>query len=432
LKQQFKKNKWIFLILLVSILLRLFYLAHTPFNIRTHDVIEKGGHLDYIKYFSKNNSPPPPGAGWEYHQPPLYYLITSWIYKVINLLGITNPNMFLQLTSLIYFVVFLVFAYKIILILTKNKNIVFYLSIIMLSFWPSGIMHSIRIGNDLLFYAFYAIALYFIQNYYLNDNSKDLTLGILFSSLALLTKANGLSLYIILFFVSIYKISTKKFKKKHIILNIALLLGGIIGSFFTKVYYFFNGESKDLLLGNTNITINPILKVNNNLLNYITFDFKTYLINPFTSTWIDNYGRQFFWNFVLKSSIFGEFMFFDSILFILGLSLSLLSLFFYLSIIISVIFLKKEEVKKYLVMLLNLFIPFILLLLYRIHEPYASNTDFRYAFPSLISLIFFSNLLVENIKKENHNNIKKEIGILVLVVNSIFVILSSLFILFIN
>jgi hypothetical protein len=60
------------------------------------------------------------------------------------------------------------------------------------------------------------------------------------------------------------------------------------------------GKQDYLFVGNEHRT-NPALTLINRPIYFVGFDFPTFLTRPFTSPWEDAKGRQWFWNYLLKT-----------------------------------------------------------------------------------------------------------------------------------
>ncbi len=61
------------------------YWAATPWTWRNYDVKRFGesGHLGYVEYLATHLALPLPGQGWEYAQPPLYYIAAApWFWRL--------------------------------------------------------------------------------------------------------------------------------------------------------------------------------------------------------------------------------------------------------------------------------------------------------------------------------------------------------------
>ncbi|RYY01504.1 MAG: hypothetical protein EOO53_17740 [Gammaproteobacteria bacterium] len=405
------------LFLLVGLILSLVYLSKTDARERTFDVYEGGGHRDYIEQLITKHSFPNPGEGWEYHQPPLYYLIAA-ASKVAGHIPKTASDLWGQLLALYFWVIFLASGLACLNIAFKQQKLPLLISSFALCLWPSGIIHSVRMGNDLALYAFYGLSFFYTLKWWKTRTSTHLFWASLWMGASLLTKSNGLAMTAtigMLFCLHMFLIFQHKehfqAKKKKLIRDFCILSGAFVVAFLLNfgdnIYYYLNGSSSDWLLSNVSQSINAGLKVGNAPVNYLVFDLSTYLQHPFISTWEDSSGRQYFWNFVWRSSLSSEFSFQGKALAVWG---TVNGIFFLLAFAATCIyFLQKQPITtrrtfilssyKNLPWVLTLILPFLLLLAYRIKVPLSCNTDFRYIYPVLVSMIFFACLIWREPKK---------------------------------
>jgi len=135
--------------------------------------------------------------------------------------------------------------------------------------------------------------------------------------------------------------------------------------------------------------MNSGLSVENSLHNYIYFDENTYLTQAFTDTWHDAGGRQYFWNFALKSMLFGEFSFPSSMSQWIAKILSILLLQMIIDILIGLC-ISARKLNEVNMMMIVWFILSIGSILYFRHTySFSPNADFRYIFPAIIPFIYF-------------------------------------------
>lgn len=397
------------LMFIVGIVASLIYLLHTDPRTRTFDVYEGGGHRDYIHYLINERAPPPPGEGWEYHQPPLYYLIAAVANAGIAPADL-HSDYWGQLLALWFWCIFLVASLG-----TLNRSLgkrgwALLLASISVCLWPAGLIHSIRIGNDVPLYAFYALAFYYCVVWWKSRASNDLFWAAIWASAALLTKSNALAIWGvigILYLVESYRLFSKPanpLARKKIITNFVILAVCFVVTlalnFGDNIWHYLEGRSEDWLLSNVSTTINARLRVANEPFNYLVFDLATFLKYPFISTWDDIYGRQYFWNFVWRSALSSEFSFRGEALAVWGSVNGVLLLIMLAGICLYGIqqqtLLTRGEIHRALMRnlpwYLALVLPFLLLLAYRIKVPLSCNTDFRYIYPVLLPLLFFSAL----------------------------------------
>lgn len=392
-----------YLVVIVSIAASSAYLLKTPSNTRTFDVYEGGGHRDYINYIIDKKELPPPGEGWEYHQPPLYYLTAALVKSSFY---VQDNDTWGQVLALWFWVIFLVASMGAVSLTLKGNIIALTLASITICLWPSGIIHSIRIGNDVPLYAFYALSFYFCMKWWLDERKSRKTLiwALVWASCALLTKSNGLAIWAVIgtliFLYSFFgKDASGNREKVRRFISISVvysvfLVASLLINLSDNIYDYARGESSDWLLSNVSTTINPGLKVDNGFKNYLLIDFPTYFEYPFISTWEDKYGRQYFWNFLFRSSLSSEFFFDGKNMTLWGKTNGTL-LFVYISglTIMAIYFLgsgtahRKTVINENAPWVLSIFFLLLLLLAYRIKVPLSCNTDFRYVYPLLAPLI---------------------------------------------
>lgn len=408
-----RKDKILITIFILAAITRFFYLSYTPYDTRTHDVV--GGHLDYIKYLIEHRTVPSSTDCWECFQPPTYYVISSAVYWLAESAGVNNPYFYLQLLSLLFFLIFLFFGIKTISTLNIERNTT-RIAALLIAFWPSGIIHSVRIGNDALLYLFYAIGFYFLIKWVQEENKKWFYLSLLFSVLSMLTKSNGFMLTFVISTVFIYKWITNRkqnngfsYIKNSLIFVVVLLIGSSMALYMPMINYKKNdSKSKDFIIGNIH-ALNGALLVENKPINYLLFDFKTFIKKPFMNPWSDETGRQYYWNYLLKSSLFGEFSDFgkNKNIGTIAQALSLLFTFFivYSVIMLFLLFKNKKTLpeknkKIFPIIFISIIIPLLILTITRMKHPFSAQADFRYIFPTIIPLSYLYAVGLENLKNK--------------------------------
>lgn len=407
LARAFKLSRDKMIVGLLSLCVICLYWLKTPFHLRQFDIFEGGGHLDYVRYLLEHHRMPPPGDGWEYHQPPLYY------FSAVPTLALSQhfPSLgwedLLRALSLGYWIIFLCSGLAIIQLQLGARRNAALLASIALCFWPSGIIHSIRAGNDVPLYAWHALSLYATCKWWYSQRLKHFAWACGAMALAAMTKSNGLAMTAVLISLLALKFVEARLRRlstKYSSLRIpALLLGASLVlvlsvNFSTKLVMYWRGQSQDWLLSNVGVSINPALRVGNALNNYLTFDLDTFVSQPWMNAWDDVAGRQHFWNYLLRSSISSEFAFASPALKTLGTAAGLLLLLLVAHVLRTcVMSLFKALRARRLMAWRRIYraLPIacsgvsllLLLLAYRIKAPMGCNTDFRYIYPALISLI---------------------------------------------
>ena len=339
----------------------------------------------------------------------------------------------LQILSIFLYTVFTFYAVQIIQAVFTEKNsnkFLVFSGVCMLVFWPVGIIHSVRIGNDLLLYPLYTAALYYLILWWQKSSSKFLYIASILAVLAALTKSNGLVIVIIISLCLAFKfwvnrllfwdalVDLKKYfntntdpkvrkneivrvlsndlryAKQIVLASIIFLCGSAV--FLAKAFYAGDKE----IIGNSG-GLNIALKVKNNLDNYLFFDLKDFLTTSFASPWLDEGGRQYFFNYFFKTSLFGEF----EIKNLLGKNIAILLSFLFIVLLFLVINnilkLDLEKTEKNLPIILNLFLLPISLSFIRVSYPFSPSNDFRYVVPFIISFVIFYLFAISDLKKNN-------------------------------
>lgn len=409
LKRHLQITKAQTLVLLASLAVSALYLSKTDERTRTFDVFEGGGHKDYIEYLIEHKKLPVPGDGWEYHQPPLYYLSAALAKQTAPINSKVSGELWGQLFALFLWTLFLTSSLATIRLAFPKHPSVILMASIALSLWPAGIIHSIRIGNDLGVYACYSLAFFFIIKWWKSRDSRTLFWASLWMAGALLSKSNGLAVAGVLGILMLFHIyglvrkpSLFQQHKAQLLRDIAIAGGlfcaAMLLNFADNIKHYLDGTSKDWLLSNVSEMINPGLKVGNAPQNYLIFDTATFLQEPFISTWEDKYGRQYFWNFVLRSSLSSEYFFngkwmglwghINGVLLLMTITGTLI---FYLQRQPQTSWNKIKRISyRNAPWIMALVFPFILLLAYRIKVPLSCNTDFRYIYPVIVPILFFT------------------------------------------
>lgn len=177
-----------------ALLIRLAYFVVTPADVRDHDL---GDHIGYTDYLSTHWIPPSIdyATGGAFFHPPLYYYTGAIVYKATKIFEPHNKvalHRVQQILSLFYSMGFVLFGLLILnelfrlydtdeeaeQISTKKiyapiKNEwAFWITGALFVFWPSSIIHSVRIGNDPMLYFLFSASLYYIFQWYQSDRKK--------------------------------------------------------------------------------------------------------------------------------------------------------------------------------------------------------------------------------------------------------------------
>jgi len=281
--------------------LYLSYIQYTGFGERNFDGNEQ---LKYVKFIAENWTLPKADECFVCHHPPAYYLGAAGVFRFFELTKWAPPIRGTQLFSLVTTFAFVVFGTLTVRRFT-TKTWWLTLGAALIAFWPYTIMNTSRIHNDPLVTTFMAASLLFLVRWYQQDQHRDIWLASAFALGALLTKTNGYivvaSIGAVVGYRAVFgptRIAALK-KAGPPILAIALAAGA---------FTLWRGGGSDVdtterVLG-TASKIGTHEWVGNEPGNYLYFDLESYLAEPYVHARRDGTGRQYYWNHLLKSSLF--------------------------------------------------------------------------------------------------------------------------------
>jgi hypothetical protein len=387
-----RSQKWILSAALITIFS---YWSVTPWLIRAHDVSWGGGHYDYIEYVATKNALPKPTDGWVFYHPPVYYLASALVWKFAQLSHLPVHES-LQLFSILLWLVFLVSALATVNLFTRRRPWAGRLASVAIAFWPAGILHSPAIGNDAPLYAVAGLATWMLCRWWLGGKRRDLLWAALFCGLSLLIKSNGIVLVaaaglllLLRFLLKAGRLRWRAFADGCYFGVIAAVC--LAASMAVRVYYYLKGESSNWLISNLG-NLHSALRVPADIKSFLPLDVPTFLTQPYMSPFLNETGRENFWNFLLRSAITGEFKFSHGVLnaFAYVMGVFLLLLFFTLAVrLCSDWKIKWTHIYRHLPLIVVSVLWLASLVALRIKVPYSCSNDFRYVLPILIPLVIY-------------------------------------------
>ncbi|MDD4627974.1 MAG: glycosyltransferase family 39 protein [Candidatus Peribacteraceae bacterium] len=368
-----------------GMIMRLIYLFGTSHATRGHDV---DGHIEYIQYIAQHLSLPGIRDGWEFYQPPLYYIFSGLWVRAGLALGRDLPSLLrdLQWHGLLLSVATLGICVWIASMIFSRKGEeplrAFFVWI--MAFFPGLVFFSARINNDnfLQFWEFLAFAL--ILRWWQKGRVEDWLLAITAIILAMLSKSNAILLLPVAFMALLLK-EGWTMRKKVItgILSLMVILACTTWNFTLR-----KGATGDHPLMPNVSNLNSSLKVDSSPESLTEFNPVRLVLHPYNNAWVNELGRNNFWEYFYKSAFSGEFD--------LGPRLQMLSsvlLFFSLLLFPAILTgLWSAMIGQWKRTFLLWFSFFILVgghIGFRQMNPYSSCQDFRYSILLLIPLTAF-------------------------------------------
>jgi len=361
-------------VVILGIVVRIILYSNTTAEDFNYDF---GPHMMYINVIAQEMRIPANNECFVCYHPPLYYIISAPASYDFNVLR--------QIQMLFSF---LTLSFGVALIYRMlGKNMAAFLTSLLWVLWPSSVLSSARIGNDIPFYFGSIFCIYFACNWWHKQKNSYFILATLGAVLSVAFKSTGfviLGVWAIIYICGAFK-NLKIGSLKVLIASfvmVLLFLGISQYKFITNIIE----HKKVSFVGNTG-GLPDGLRVKNEPGNYIYFDIKDFLTEPYVNPWGDEGGRQYFWNYSLKTSLFGEFRAWDTP--IGKVFASLISLFALVLIILSLWGILHSNIKEFplLLFLLSLFAA---LMFARIQYPYSCTNDFRYIMPVILPISYFS------------------------------------------
>jgi hypothetical protein len=367
------------LILVASLPVQMLYIMHTPPIERTYDVL---GHLQHIEFIADHLSLPASDFCHECYQPSLYYSIAAAIYSMARIMRIFDPMVVLQFFSLAWFWLFIVMSVRIFLLWLPEEREA-QLATALLAFWPGGFLHSPRISNDIPLYAFFAIDLYFVLKWWKTGRRRDLLVAACVAGCGVLIKATMMILVGTIGTLMLYRIFSERQSRKAWTFCVApaLLMVAGIGAYIAQSF-----AKGGIFLPVWRLY--PSMYVGNSWKQYLLLDIGSYFKSPFVDSIRAGTGREYFWNYVLKSSMFGDYDWFqkpaERLLAVImsALLLGLVVLFF-----IGIARELRGPARRALPLLVVIALSFLSLFVHRFSNPYSANNDFRFIYPVLIPIV---------------------------------------------
>ena len=372
-------------LLAISTLLRVLYLGYTGPYERSYDV---GGHLEHMDYILREHRRPSSTECWECHQPSSYYLLSAAAYTLGKRLPIPEPVSVLVGLSLAFDLIFLLFSARFFQELSERWSVK---CCVLLFFWPSGILNSIRINNDAPMYAFAAATLFFGLRWMRTKAPKDICLSALFAALVTITKISGLFVLPVVFCMWLGHARAGAFREgwfwRQTAAAAAIIMLGF-GILYADKFHSRWGMTESERITPIVHTIDSSLRVENKFRNYWLFDLRDFLEEPYTHSRDDRGGRQFLLNFFLKSSLFGEFHYYQPYAQVY-LAHVLKAWLLVLLIVFSIGLLRIGHLWPGipLVLAAAVLFPFASLVYFRMNLPFSCNQDFRYVYPIMLGFI---------------------------------------------
>jgi hypothetical protein len=369
--------------------LRVLYTLRTPTWLRGYD---SAGHLAYIRYIAERRTLPPAHGGWEFYQPPLYYLLTAPLVRFDTLRGATQAAIFchLQAVSVLLSVVTLGVALWVVqMLFAPSQRREMVLCGGLLSVFPGLVFFAPRINNDVVAQVTGFVSIALLVRFWKKGRTGDWIALSGCIGLGMLAKTNALVLLPLALLSLLFRREIDRRKKVWLgMLSIGII--AVVSGWFVVPRFLEERRAAAFLVGNTD-SLEAALRVPNSLEAFFGFHPLDMLEHPYNKTWDDSAGRKFVWEFFVRSSLFGEFDFGQKQLLLCRLSLILLALLITIGLGGWWRSLRKDP-REHLPLHLLLVLSLASQAAFRFVSPFSCSQDFRYSFLLTVPFAFFVTL----------------------------------------
>lgn len=373
--------------LLAGAALRVIYVLATPYTVRGHDT---DGHFEYVRYVAEHWSMPSPTGSWEFWQPPLYYLVAGGWARGADALGLSEHTMLTGIEwgslALSLAVLALAAAMAMMLFPERAERGDRGLFLAGIAVFPGLIYFAARVNNDVLVHALSFGCLALLLHWWLNGSLRSWMGAAALAGFAILTKSNGLLLApmgLLLLLAS--PVWTWRRKAQAGGYAFALLM---VMTLWLVCLRYGQLPGKQFLVGNIPGMAGGELQLPNTLRAFTAFNPAAIVSATFNNPWSDAARRQEFWEYLFRSSFFGEFDFGDALR-LLGSWMLLLALLMLPPALLAML-----RALRRLRAIDGMMLIVMLTLLaghaaFRWFSPFSTSQDFRYSPLLVIPMAFF-------------------------------------------
>lgn len=375
-------------LVLSSTLLNVSYLGYTSVDDRNYD---GSSHLEYIQTLANGSLPRADACGACGH-PPLYYALAAAWSKL------TAPwELGLQSLSLLLSFGFVVVA----LLILRSGGLrpwAFRFGAALIVFWPSSVIHSVRVHNDALASLSMLTAMYFTAQWDARGRAAHFWAALAACALALLTKATGYTVAVTLLLFATLPLRSSEPARRRIqplviaafVLATAAALPAVLRDSRAP------RTACQQVLG-TACDGRYVPAAADRPRRFLYFDAVDFVRR--LDTLPRDAEHDYFLNRFAKSSLFGVMPLGDELSDrrhqALGAVMSAALLAMVAFCVLSLRWLRAEQLRKYRVYLASSALMFGFLVAFRLRAPNEFHEDFRHVFPALVPFCWGYAALVQ-------------------------------------
>lgn len=375
-----------------------------------HDDFNRGyddkAHYEYVVYLVSNWSFPPAEGGFEYSQPPLFYMFGSLAFYLSSFFSQIEPMRAVQFVSMLLGVANIFLVYLIAKEIFPDNYRIQLFTVTLASVLPVHILLSGMINNDTAVAFFVSLVFYFLVVYEKNPNLRNLVFLGVAGGLALLSKYWGVLVLPILVLYFLWRALEKR-NLKHEAFNVSIL---VFVSMLTGGWWYIRNY---LLYGNPFILKVPfffdVIPPPHPAAYYLNFALDVFRY-PFTSSTVNSFWTQTYATLWFDSPETLDYlpMEFNTAIGSLSLVAGILPT---LCIIAGIFYLALDHNfrRKYRVMgIMFLFLTANLLAYayYTYKYPFTSATNARFLLPALVPIALSGGIILDKLSRQKNKIIQ--------------------------
>jgi hypothetical protein len=374
----------------------LMYLRQLKYTSFMQYVIDMPSHFHYICFIARHGFAPKPMEGWEYYHPTLYYTLAAGVVRWCNWLGSFDALNGIRLFSVLCFMGCIIFCALILNRMVRSR-LACYPVLLMLVLYPGSIFYSVRLDSHTLLYLFYAGSMYYLMRWIETDRPWSFWRAIICLGFAIATRSNALALLPLFGVAALYRLYKGKLRFSHafsfgMTLSMCVLAFGLMQNFGRTTHYRKTDHTNmPLVVGNIH-SIDKRQRIHNSAENLLFLNTQRLFNPPYFDWWRDSTGRQYFWNGVIKTSLFEHFRWHNDSVARRLIKLVLASAAY---IFVSLCWMRMSKRREWNLCAISFALTMITLMANRVIHPYAPSQDFRYVYPVIASYCGLLGLVIE-------------------------------------
>ncbi|MBI5533462.1 MAG: glycosyltransferase family 39 protein [Deltaproteobacteria bacterium] len=277
------------------------YFSYTSWSERNPDAVS---HLAYVQYVAAHRAIPSNADCSVCHHPPLYYVAAAAAYRAFQAAGSGEPALGPQMLSFLLFTGFVLMSAVAIRRLAPDGRAQ-DLATALVVFWPSSVLNSHRVSNDVMLYAVAAGVLLCLVRWWQKPAASMLWAASGLAVVGMFTKANGLvlsALVVAVALAGLWRSDDRRSLGRAMapalvaLLLVSALHGLIRGSRSASLPLNVLGSA---YTNSAEQAIKPTLRY------YCTFQPWSFVTAPYATARRFRSEEPTFWNHLLKSSLLG-------------------------------------------------------------------------------------------------------------------------------